>query len=184
VTDARSTQARIDALTEVVTEGRENLTWTDFGSATRELARLVADSGFDPEIVVAIARGGLLLGGSIAYALGVKACGALNVEFYTGVGTVLEAPVVLPPFLDESALVGKRVLLADDVADSGRTLDLVVRMLTAGGSEVRSVCLYSKPRTVLEPEFVWKRTDACINFPWSVLPPVAPLGAVAPGRDA
>ena len=43
--------------------------------------------GFEPEVVVAIARGGLLPGGAIAYGLGAKNCGALNVEFYTGVGT-------------------------------------------------------------------------------------------------
>jgi hypothetical protein len=37
---------------------------------------------------------------------------------------------------------------------------------------VRTVCLYSKPQTILEPDFVWKRTDQWITFPWSALPPV------------
>jgi hypothetical protein len=37
---------------------------------------------------------------------------------------------------------------------------------------VRTVCLYSKPRTVLEPDFIWRRTDRWITFPWSALPPV------------
>jgi hypoxanthine phosphoribosyltransferase len=59
----------------------------------------------------------------------VKSCGALNVEFYTGIGTVLEAPALLPPDLDLGYLPGKRVLLVDDVADSGRTLALAVTML-------------------------------------------------------
>lgn len=151
---------------------RENLTWPVFGEASRELATSVVASGFMPDVVVAIARGGMLLAGSIAYALGAKSCGALNVEFYTGVGTRLDEPVVLPPMLDHASLAGKKVLLVDDVSDSGRTLALVLALLRDGGSDVRSVCLYSKPGTVQEPDYVWKTTDRWINFPWSVLPPV------------
>ena len=55
---------------------RETLTWDGFGSATRDLARKILDSGFEPEVVVAIARGGLLPAGAIAYGLGAKNCGA------------------------------------------------------------------------------------------------------------
>jgi len=154
---------------------REVLTWDTFGDASRELAQTVVDSGFQPDVVVAIARGGLLLAGSISYALGVKACGALNVEFYTGIGTVLPEPVVLPPMLDEGALHGKKVLLVDDVSDSGRTLAKVVELIADWGAEVRTVCLYTKPRTVLEPDYEWRRTDKWITFPWSALPPVTTL---------
>jgi uncharacterized protein len=155
-----------------MTQEREVLGWLEFGDASRELAHEVLHSGFEPEIVVAIARGGLLLAGSIAYALGVKSCGALNVEFYTGIGERLDAPVVLPPMLDEQSLVGKRVLLVDDVSDSGRTLDMVMQLLRAGGADVRSIVLYTKPGTMHEPDYTWRRTPLWITFPWSALPPV------------
>ena len=117
--------------------------------------KIVAD-GFAPEVVVAIARGGLLPGGAIAYGLGAKNCGALNVEFYTGIGTVLDNPEVLPPALDMGYLKGRRVLLVDDVADSGRTLKLAVELLTAEGADVRSVTIYTKPSTVIYPDYAWK----------------------------
>ena len=146
---------------------RERLTWDAFGQACRDLARAVLDSGFVPEVVVAIARGGLLPAGAIAYGLGVKNCGAMNVEFYTGVGTVLERPEVLPPELDMSYLAGRRVLLVDDVADSGRTLRLAVRLLTDQGAQVRSAVVYTKPTTVQEPDYSWRRTSLWIDFPWS-----------------
>lgn len=146
---------------------RERLTWDAFGQACRDLARRVLDSGFVPEVVVAIARGGLLPAGAIAYGLGVKNCGAMNVEFYTGVGTVLERPEVLPPELDMSYLAGRRVLLVDDVADSGRTLQLAVRLLTDQGAQVRSAVVYTKPTTVQEPDYSWRRTSLWIDFPWS-----------------
>lgn len=153
-------------------EEREILGWLEFGEASRHLASDVLHSGFTPDVVIAIARGGLLLAGSIAYALGTKSCGALNVEFYTGVDERLPEPIVLPPMLDEPSLANKKVLLVDDVSDSGRTLAMVVQLLRGSGADVRSVCLYSKPGTLQEPDFVWRRTPHWITFPWSALPPV------------
>jgi hypoxanthine phosphoribosyltransferase len=151
---------------------REILGWDEFGGAVRELAATVHGSGFAPDIVVAIARGGLLLAGAIAYALDVKSCGALNAEFYTGVDERLDEPIILAPMLDEESMRGKRVLLVDDVSDSGRTLAMVLALLIRAGAEVRTVCLYSKPGTVLEPDYVWRKTSRWIAFPWSSLPPV------------
>ncbi|GAA5039284.1 phosphoribosyltransferase [Microbacterium fluvii] len=150
-----------------MTDEREKLTWEQFGEASRDIARDIIATGFEPEVVVAIARGGLLPAGAIAYALGVKSCGALNVEFYTGVGTVLEAPEVLPPALDIDFLSGKRVLLVDDVADSGRTLALAVQLLRDRGADMRSVTIYTKPGSIARPDFAWKETDLWIDFPWS-----------------
>ena len=157
---------------------REILSYELFGRAARELAGAIAADGFRPDAIVGIARGGLALAGALSYALEVKTLGSLNVEFYTGVGSTLDAPIVLPPTLDRESLRGKSILLVDDVADSGRTLKLVVELLRAGdgggsgGSEVRTVCLYSKPSTVEEPDYVWRRTSRWIMFPWSSDGPV------------
>ena len=145
----------------------ERLSWDQFGEASRELARAIVRDGFVPDVVVAIARGGLLPAGAIAYALGVKNCGALNVEFYTGIGTVLDAPEVLPPLLDIAYLADRRVLLVDDVADSGRTLALAVEMLSTRGADVRSVTVYTKPGSIALPDYSWRETSLWIDFPWS-----------------
>lgn len=152
---------------------REVLTWERFGRAVRELATEVVASGFVPDVVVAVARGGLPPGGALAYALGTKAVGTLNVEFYTGVDERLPDPVVLPPLLDTDALHGLRALLVDDVADTGETLALVQRLMVAHCGEVRTAVLYAKSHSVVDPDFVWRRTDRWITFPWSALPPVA-----------
>ena len=150
-----------------MTTERETLTGQGFGDATRELSRTIVADGFMPDVVVAIARGGLLPAGAIAYGLGIKNCGAINVEFYTGIGTVLPDPELLPPEMDMAYLDGRRVLLVDDVADSGRTLDLAVRLLTDRGAIVRSVVIYTKPTTIIRPDWSWKDTDLWIDFPWS-----------------
>ena len=51
---------------------RELLSWSEFGEAARDLARQVADDGYEPDIILAIAVGGLLIAGALGYALSVK----------------------------------------------------------------------------------------------------------------
>ncbi len=154
---------------------REVLTWETFGTATRDLAESIAAEGWIPDLVVAVARGGLTVGGALAYALGVKNCGAINVEFYTGVDSRLDVPVVLPPSLNLLDVSGLDVLIADDVADTGHTLRLVREVLAQHVATTRTAVLYHKPRSVIAPDFAWKVTEAWINFPWSTRPPVAGL---------
>lgn len=161
-----------DAVPVQVLTGPERLGWLEFGDAARILAQDVADSGFEPDVVVAVARGGLIIAGAVAYALGTKQCGSINVEFYTDVERPTDRPVILAPALDAPSLAGKRVLVVDDVSDSGRTLALVVELVGASGADVRTACLYAKPGTALEPDFVWRRVDGWITFPWSALAPV------------
>ncbi|MGU3435809.1 phosphoribosyltransferase [Actinomycetes bacterium M1A6_2h] len=159
---------------------REVLTWELFGTASRELTQSIVDSGFEPDIVIAIARGGLLPAGAIAYAMGVKAAGTLNVEFYSDIEETLPDPVVLEPLLDTNAIKGKKLLVVDDVADSGRTLALVVDLLREHTDEIRSAVIYTKPASVIAPDFSWRKTDLWINFPWSTLPVIGSRSDLEP----
>jgi hypoxanthine phosphoribosyltransferase len=125
-----------------VADARETLTYELFGTASRELAEQVAADGYEPELILSIARGGL------------------------------DLPVVLPPTLDRVDITGSRVLVADDVADTGRTLELVRDFCTGYVAEVRTAVIYEKPQSVVQCDYVWRRTDRWIDFPWSTLPPV------------
>ena len=58
------------------------------------------------------------------------------------------------------------------VVDSGRTMQLVIKLLRGFGADVRSAVLYAKPTTVVLPDFVWHHTAQWIVFPWSAQPPV------------
>ncbi len=153
-------------------EEREELTWELFGSASRDLAETIADDGFAPDLILSIARGGLFVAGSLGYALDVKNLHVMNVEFYTGVDTRLDLPVMLPPVPNVVDLTSKKVLIADDVADTGATLKLVRDYCLDHVAEVRSAVIYEKPHSTVKCEYVWRRTERWINFPWSVLPPV------------
>jgi hypoxanthine phosphoribosyltransferase len=151
---------------------REIMTWDLFGTASRELATTVAQDGFQPDLILSIARGGLFAAGALGYALNVKNLHLMNVEFYTGVDERLDLPVMLPPVPNVVDLTGAKVLVADDVADTGATLKLVRDFCQDHVAEVRCAVIYEKPRSVVKCEYVWRRTDQWINFPWSDQPPV------------
>lgn len=152
---------------------REVLTWPAFGDATTELATSIARSGYRPGIILGIARGGLLPAASMAYALNVKNVFMMSVEFYTGIDQRLDFPVMLPPLLDAVDIKGAQLLVVDDVADTGGTLKLVKEFCAEHVADVRCAVLFEKPRSLVKCEYVWKRTDRWVNFPWSSQLPVA-----------
>ena len=151
---------------------RENLSWQRFGEASRELATVIAADGFEPDLILSIARGGLFLAGSLGYALAVKNLYVMNVEFYDGVGTTLDMPVMLPPVPSAVDFSAKKVLIADDVADTGRTIELVHAFVQDQVEDVRTAVIYEKPQSLIKCDYVWRRTDRWINFPWSSEAPV------------
>ena len=151
---------------------REILTWDAYGRGVRELATRVADDGYRPDLILAIARGGLFVAGSLGYALDVKNILQINVEYYTGVDERLTVPIALPPVPELVDLGDATVLIADDVADTGDTLAFVHAYCEGKVGEVRTAVLYEKPRSAITCEYVWQRTDRWIVFPWSAHPPV------------
>jgi hypoxanthine phosphoribosyltransferase len=136
------------------------------------LATEIAADGFEPDLILSIARGGLFVAGALGYALDVKNLHVMNVEFYTGVDQRHDMPVMLPPVPNAVDLTGAKVLIADDVADTGATLKLVRDFCSNHVAEARCAVIYQKPWSEVECEYVWRRTDRWINFPWSTLPPV------------
>ena len=145
---------------------RENLTWEVFGEASRNLSEQIVESGWFPDLIVGVARGGLIPAGAIGYAIGVKAMGAINVEFYTDIGQTLEEPIILSPQLDTDSLKGKKVLVVDDVADSGKTLDLVV------------ICLRKPQTRCARPSFIPSRRPS-LNRTFRGRRPIS--GSTSPG---
>jgi hypoxanthine phosphoribosyltransferase len=151
---------------------REVMTWDDLGAGARELAETVAADGYRPDMILGIARGGLLVAGAIGSAPRDKNTFTMNVEFYTGIDERLDVPMILPPVPDLVDFADFKVLIADDVADTGATLRLVKEFCAGKVAEVRCAVLYEKPRSLVACEYVWRRTDRWITFPWSAADPV------------
>jgi len=159
------------------------MTWDELGRGARALAEAITADAYRPDMILGIARGGLLLAGAIGYALGVKNTATVNVEFYSGIDERLDHAVLLPPVPDFVDFARFKLLIADDVADTGATLELVHDFCAGKVAEVRRAVLYEKSRSVVSCEYVWRRTDEWIRFPWSADPPVPGAGepAVEPG---
>lgn len=71
-----------------------------------------------------------------------------------------------------------RVLIVDDVADTGKTLQLVEEFCAGKVLETRTAVLYEKPRSLVKCDYVWRYTDRWINFPWSDKHPVVSRAGV------
>lgn len=149
----------------------ELLSYSDFGIGIRFLAQRLVDDDWIPDAILGVVRGGLFVAAGLAYALDLKDVRHVNVEYYTDAGVTLPEPIVIgqEPYLAD--LSGRRVLVADDVADTGATLHFV-RGLLPDDAEVRVAVLYAKPGTTYLPELAWRETDRWIRFPWIQVPPV------------
>ncbi len=155
-----------------MSETREVLTWQAFGDASRELAQQVAESGYQPDLILSIARGGLFAAGAMSYALGIKNLHVMNVEFYTDIDARLPLPVMLPPVPSQVDLSEKKVLVVDDVADTGGTLKLVRDFCADHVAEIRTAVIYEKPHSIVHCDYIWRETELWIDFPWSSQPPL------------
>jgi hypoxanthine phosphoribosyltransferase len=151
---------------------REVMAWGDLGVAARALAEQSLADGYRPGVILGIARGGLLPAGAVAYALGVKNAFTISVEFYTGINERLDVPMVLPPVPNLVDLSDEQLLIVDDVADTGGTLEVVQSFCEGRVAEVRTAVLYEKTRSVVKCDYVWRRTDRWITFPWSADDPL------------
>ena len=164
-------------------EPRERMEWAEVGLAARALAERILDDDYRPDMLLSIARGGLVVGGALAYALDVKNTFTMNVEFYVGVDERLPVPMILPPVPELVDLDEARVLVVDDVADTGRTLALVQDFCAGSVGETRVAVLYEKPGSIVRCEYVWRRTDRWIDFPWSAQGPVEAPPSLAARAD-
>jgi len=139
-----------------------NLDWDLLGQASRQLAQQVAESGYQPTIVVAVARGGLVPAAAIAYALGVKRVFTVSVETHSEVDQLPRFPVMLHPRLDPADLTGADVLVADDMADTGATLRLVTEFCLKHAARCRCAVLYKNTHSAVNCDYAWLRT----SFTW------------------
>jgi len=139
-------------------------------AACDRLAGMVRESGFAPQTVVAIARGGFTPARFLYDFLGVSSLAAIRVRHYeAGARCRGTAEVVLPLSAD---VRGQRVLVVDDVNDSGDTLAAAFPHLRQfSPAEVRTAVLHEKSSTTCPADFVAERISQWrwLLYPWAVV---------------
>jgi hypoxanthine phosphoribosyltransferase len=132
-----------------------------------EVAERVLEQKYSPDVIVAISRGGWIPGRILSDILGNHNLATIKVEYYRDIYQTRPIPEITQPLSVD--VRGKRVLLVDDIADSGNSLKLVRdHLLQLGASEVRVCTLYHKPWSVLKPDFTARLTDAWVCFPHEI----------------
>ena len=129
------------------------------------LARKILKSGFEPDVIVGVSRGGWVPARVLCDLLGAPSLASIGVAFYDGVGKAGRRPMVTQPLT--VGVLGKKVLVVDEVADTGESLKLArEQVVKEGAKEVRTVTMYTKPWSIVEPDFHEKKTSSWVVFPW------------------
>lgn len=138
------------------------LSWAELDRVVQQLSLQISKK-FKPEAVVGVAHGGVFVGGALA--------GALKVKFYpvrlsrrSRDGSWAGAPKLSGVIPKE--LKGRRVVIADDIASSGDTLALAIRLVKAAGAKaIATTTLVCRPKG-FKPDFFWENSAVFFVFPW------------------
>jgi len=142
------------------------LGWTNVDKAVKTLASSIK-RGFSPDLIVGVARGGLIPAVWLSHLLGDKPLRFIHVKYYKGMDLRKKKPELLA---DVGRLKGK-VLVVDDVADTGTTLEFVAKHIKRkGAKDVKVATIAMKPHSTFKPDFFVFETDKWIVFPWEEMP--------------
>ncbi|MFH1821097.1 MAG: phosphoribosyltransferase [Methanobacteriota archaeon] len=145
-------------------EKYETPSWDYIHELCINLADQIRQRKYEPDIIVAISRGGWIPGRLLSDLMGKLDIATIKVEHYVDFYKTLKKPEITQPLPIE--VIGKKILLVDDLADSGSSLRLVTDYLRKQGAKDVKICaLYWKPWSTVVPDFCARETDAWICFP-------------------
>ena len=150
-------------VSDAADEGVLELTWDVFGELCRALAVKVAQSGYSPDIVVGIAKAGVIPGAVIASMLGCDFY-SMKISRDTGMARTRSRPKIIQSAPRDA--VGKRVLIVDELCTSGDTLRMATNSLRqVGPAEIKSAVNFVKLGG-FRPDYYALETQGTIVFPW------------------
>ena len=141
------------------------LSWSDIEKSVGDIATKISESGFEPDAIISILRGGIIPARLLADRLEITNIGTIEVKLYISAGRKGEKPYIRQPLT--LPIKDKRVLLVDDVSDSGLTLEFALQAISLYMPvEVKTATLYMKPWTRLVPDYYAEEVDKWVVFPW------------------
>lgn len=139
--------------------------WNQLYKLLLDLASAVRRNGFEPDIIVGVSRGGWLPARVMSDLLEDCKMANVAVEFYVGVAETKGEPDITQPV--SVSVKDKKVLVVDDVTDTGESLRVVQSHLEErGATEVKTATVYYKPWSLVVPDYYEKETRSWIVFPW------------------
>ena len=160
----------------------ELIGWDEIQRLVLDLARRVQADRFVPDIIVAIGRGGWVPGRLLSDYLGILNLTEIKVEHYKGTEKQAVARIRYPLRAD---LTGQRVLLVDDVTDTGDSFDVVLKHIHSRGepAELRSLVIHHKSISPYLPDYFAREVSEWrwIIYPWALVEDLSALIAEMQG---
>ena len=158
------------------------LTWDDVYNLTLQLSERVVESGFKPDVVVGIARGGWIPARVLSDVLYADSLQNIRIEYYSDVGQKGREPKITQPIT--GSMEGKSVLLVDEVADTGDSLYHATEHVQGlGAAEVKTAVLHWKPWSRVKPDFFMVQTERWTVYPWELRESIIALVKVFKKED-
>jgi uncharacterized protein len=130
-------------------------------------AQKIQNTPYKPDIIVAIARGGSVTARILTDLLETAELATIQVQFYEDIAQTKEEPTLKQAL--NVQVTGKKVLLVDDIADTGKSLQFSKNYLQQqGAGQIKTATLYLKPQSITNPDFYEKQTSNWIIFPWDI----------------
>jgi len=140
-------------------------TWEQIYEMLLELAKRIRKTGYAPDTVVGVSRGGWPVARVMSDLLENPEVANVKAEFYLGVAETKREPVITQPV--SASVKNRKVLVVDDVADTGKSLALVKDHLKEqGATDIKIATIYYKPWSTLKPDWFERQTERWIVFPW------------------
>lgn len=141
------------------------LTWEEVYDLSIRLVEKIRKSKFDPDVIVGIARGGWMVARIISDFLDNDNVANVRVQFYSNIGETMQEPIISQRVSVD--VKDKKVLLCDDVSDTGNSFKASYdHLIESGAHIVKTAALHQKPHTIFKPDFWIDETDKWIIYPW------------------
>jgi len=142
-------------------------TWNQIYEMLLCQAQKIKTQNYKPDLIVAIARGGVVPARILSDLLEIPSLSFIQIEFYTNINQTLQEPTLKQTLTTN--VTGKKILLIDDISDTGKSLKLAKTHLQHQGAiEIKTVTLYEKPQSLTTPDFYEKQTTDWVVFPWDI----------------
>ncbi|MGQ4891119.1 MAG: phosphoribosyltransferase [Candidatus Njordarchaeia archaeon] len=151
------------------------ITWDETISMSMRLGKKILESGYNPDYLVGIARGGLVPLRILSDLFKNTNVLIVNVKLYRDIGERSEEVTFVQKV--DIDLEGQKVLLVDDVADTGLTIKAVVDYIKENKKvkEVKIATLHYKPWSVIKPDYYMEEVTDWIVYPWEYIESLKPI---------
>ena len=142
------------------------LSWDDIENDCKILAKKIQEK-IEFDIIVGIGRGGWVPARILSDILGNDELHTMRVKFYTTIGKTAKEPLITHP--TQFDVTGKKILLVDDISDTGESLITAVEHLKKReAGDIFIVTLVKKPTSKFIPDLFVRETNAWVIFPWEI----------------